>query len=188
MPGSGASNRSWPPQPADLTLRARAADARTPSSASGCGVGNSAATSASRARRNARQRKPRPRSNFDVSGPIPCPCLLTNHPVNEDDQLGQRRRLPQQPHAERELAPVVLLVGGAGVDLYVRWSNVAADPNVTSGERTYRQGSDRPCAGLRWPRTANPAFGQSLTCRARSMTLILCGGLRESGQSSTSRS
>ena len=29
MPGSGASNRSWPPQPADLTLRARAADART---------------------------------------------------------------------------------------------------------------------------------------------------------------
>ena len=77
---------------------------------------------------------------------------------------------------------------GAGVDLYVRWSNVAADPNVTSGERTYRQGSDRPCAGLRWPRTANPAFGQSLTCRARSMTLILCGGLRESGQSSTSRS
>ena len=47
-------------------------------------------------------------------------------------------------------------------DLYVRWSNVAADPNVTSGERTYRQGSDRPCAGLRWPRTANPAFGQSL--------------------------
>ena len=77
---------------------------------------------------------------------------------------------------------------GAGVDLYVRWSNVAADPNVTSGERTYRQGSDRPCAGLRWPRTANPAFGQSLTCRARSLTLILCGGLRESGQSSTSRS
>ena len=44
MPGSGASNRSWSPQPADLPLRARAADARTPSSASGCGVGNSAAT------------------------------------------------------------------------------------------------------------------------------------------------
>ena len=41
---------------------------------------------------------------------------------------------------------------------------------------------------LRSPRTANPAFGQSLTCRARSRTLILCGGLRESGQSSTSRS
>ena len=51
---------------------------------------------------------------------------------------------------------------GAGVDLYVRCSNVAADPNVTSGERTYRQGSDRPCAGLRWPRTENPASGQSL--------------------------
>ena len=45
---------------------------------------------------------------------------------------------------------------------YVRWSNVAANPNVTSGERTYRQGNDRPCAGLRWPRTANPASGQSL--------------------------
>ena len=51
---------------------------------------------------------------------------------------------------------------GTGADLYVRWSNVAADPNVTSGERTCRQGSDRPCAGLRWPRTANSAFGQSL--------------------------
>ena len=51
---------------------------------------------------------------------------------------------------------------GPGADLYVRWSNVAADPNVTSGERTYRQGSARPCAGLRWPRTANPASGQSL--------------------------
>ena len=51
---------------------------------------------------------------------------------------------------------------GTGADLYVRWSNVAANPNVTSGERTYRQGSDRPCAGLRWPRTANPASGQSL--------------------------
>ena len=32
-------------------------------------------------------------------------------------------------------------------------------------------------------RPANPC-----TCRARSMTLILCGGLRKSGQSSTSRS
>ena len=51
---------------------------------------------------------------------------------------------------------------GTGADLYVRWSNVAANPNVTSGERTYRQGRDRPCAGLRWPRTANPASGQSL--------------------------
>ena len=51
---------------------------------------------------------------------------------------------------------------GTGADLYVRWSNVAANPNVTSGERTYRQGNDRPCAGLRWPRTANPASGQSL--------------------------
>ena len=51
---------------------------------------------------------------------------------------------------------------GPGADLYVRWSNVAADPNVTSGERTYRQGSARPCAGLRWPRPANPASGQSL--------------------------
>ena len=51
---------------------------------------------------------------------------------------------------------------GTGADLYVRWSNVAANPNVTSGERTYRQGSDRPCAGLRWPRTANPASRQSL--------------------------
>ena len=51
---------------------------------------------------------------------------------------------------------------GTGADLYVRWSNVAANPNVTSGERAYRQGSDRPCAGLRWPRTANPASGQSL--------------------------
>ena len=36
---------------------------------------------------------------------------------------------------------------GTGADLYVRWSSVAANPNVTSGERTYRQGSDRPCAG-----------------------------------------
>ena len=51
---------------------------------------------------------------------------------------------------------------GPDADLYVRWSNVAADPNVTSGERTYRQGSARPCAGLRWPRPANPASGQSL--------------------------
>ena len=51
---------------------------------------------------------------------------------------------------------------GTGADLYVRWSNVAANPNVTSGERTYRQGNDRPCAGLRWPRPANPASGQSL--------------------------
>ena len=51
---------------------------------------------------------------------------------------------------------------GTGVDLYVRWSNVAADPDVTSGERTYRQGSDRPCSGLRWPRPANPASGQSV--------------------------
>ena len=51
---------------------------------------------------------------------------------------------------------------GTGADLYVRWSNVAANPDVTSGERTYRQGSDRPCAGLRWPRTANPASRQSL--------------------------
>ena len=81
MPGSGASNRSWPPQPADLTLRARAADARTPSSASGCAVGNSAATAASRARRNARQRKPRRRSNFDVSGPF--------HAVSIDESPGK---------------------------------------------------------------------------------------------------
>ena len=44
-------------------------------------------------------------------------------------------------------------------DLYVRWSNVAAGPDVTSGERAYRQGGDRPCAGLRWARTANRAFG-----------------------------
>ena len=51
---------------------------------------------------------------------------------------------------------------GTGVDLYVRWSNVAADPDVTSGERTYRQGSDRPCSGLRWPRPANLASGQSV--------------------------
>ena len=51
---------------------------------------------------------------------------------------------------------------GPDADLHVRWSNVAADPNVTSGERTYRQGSARPCAGLRWPRPANPASGQSL--------------------------
>ena len=48
----------------------------------------------------------------------------------------------------------------------VRWSNVAANPNVTSGERAYRQGSDRPCAGLRWQRTANPASGQSLHLRS----------------------
>ena len=34
-----------------------------------------------------------------------------------------------------------------------RWSNVAAGPGVTSGERPYRQGRDRLCAGLRWPRT-----------------------------------
>ena len=51
---------------------------------------------------------------------------------------------------------------GVGVDLYVRWSNDAADPDVTSGERTYRQKSDRPCAGLRLPHPANPASGQSL--------------------------
>ena len=36
---------------------------------------------------------------------------------------------------------------------YGRWSNVAAGPGVTSGERPYRQGRDRLCAGLRWPRT-----------------------------------
>ena len=36
----------------------------------------------------------------------------------------------------------------AGVNQYLRWSNDAADPDVTSGERTYRQGSVRPCAGF----------------------------------------
>ena len=36
---------------------------------------------------------------------------------------------------------------------YGRWSNVAAGPGVTSGERPYRQGRDCLCAGLRWPRT-----------------------------------
>ena len=77
---------------------------------------------------------------------------------------------------------------GPGADLYVRWSNVAADPNVTSGECTYRQGSARPCAGLRWPRTANPASGQSLHLPSALYVFILCGGLGESAQSSTSRS
>ena len=68
---------------------------------------------------------------------------------------------------------------GPGADLYVRWSNVAADPNVTSGERTYRQGSARPCAGDGHARrTRRP--GNPCTCRARSMLFILCGGLGES--------
>ena len=43
-----------------------------------------------------------------------------------------------------------------------RWSNVAASPDVTSGELPSRQRGDRPCAGLRWPRTANRASGRSL--------------------------
>ena len=43
-----------------------------------------------------------------------------------------------------------------------RWSNVAASPDLTSGERPPRQRGDRPCAGLRWPRTANRASGRSL--------------------------
>ena len=70
-----------------------------------------------------------------------------------------RARIEGRPRPPRVVNPYIR---GTGADLYVRWSNVAANPNVTSGERAYRQGSDRPCAGLRWPRTANPASGQSL--------------------------
>ena len=53
-------------------------------------------------------------------------------------------------------------------DLHVRWSNATADPDVTSGELAYRQGRDRPCAGLRSPRTANRASGRSSRFRAGS--------------------
>ena len=50
-----------------------------------------------------------------------------------------------------------------------RWSNVAASPDVTSGERPSRQRSDRPCAGLRWPRTANRVLALAeRACRAAS--------------------
>ena len=35
-------------------------------------------------------------------------------------------------------------------------------PNVTSGERPSRQRGDRPCAGLRLPRTTNQASGRPL--------------------------
>ena len=45
---------------------------------------------------------------------------------------------------------------------YRRCSNVAADADVTSGERPYRQGRDRLCARLRWPRKTNRASGRSL--------------------------
>ena len=43
--------------------------------------------------------------------------------------------------------------------LYVRWSNVAANPNVTSGERTYRQGTTVPARDSdgRARRTRRPA-------------------------------
>ena len=83
MPGSGASHPGGPPRPADFALRAPVADARTPSSASRCGAGNSAATTVSRARRDASQRTSAS-PELRRAKPIPCPCLLTNHPVNED--------------------------------------------------------------------------------------------------------
>ena len=49
-----------------------------------------------------------------------------------------------------------------GDSSYRRCSNVAADADVTSGERPYRQGRDRLCARLRWPRKTNRASGRSL--------------------------
>ena len=43
-----------------------------------------------------------------------------------------------------------------------RRSNVAASPDLTSDKRPPRQRGDRPCAVLRWPRTANRASGRPL--------------------------
>ena len=50
---------------------------------------------------------------------------------------------------------------------YERWSNVTAGPNVTSGERPYRQ--DRPCAGLRCFRERRPASHSFISCRGRAL-------------------
>ena len=84
-----------------------------------------------------------------------------------------------------------------GVNPYIR----APAPTCTYDGRTSRPiptsppvsvGTDRGATAPardsdgRARRTRRPA--NPCTCRARSMTLILCGGLRKSGQSSTSRS
>ena len=115
---------------------------RRPSDA---GVGNWSSSDKSR---DARTRSRRPGSGAVSDGP---PRQRSIHVVKGPD----RGKTSSAAGGES-------VHSGTGADLYVRWSNVAANPNVTSGERTYRQGSDRPCAGLRWPRTANPASGQSL--------------------------
>ena len=115
---------------------------RRPSDA---GVGNWSSSDKSR---DARARSRRPGSGAVSDGP---PRQRSIHVVKGPD----RGKSSSAAGGES-------VHSGTGADLYVRWSNVAANPNVTSGERTYRQGNDRPCAGLRWPRTANPASGQSL--------------------------
>ena len=48
-------------------------------------------------------------------------------------------RLPSEPPSQKP----------AWLSPYGRSSNVAPSPDVTSDERPYRQGRDRPCAGLR---------------------------------------
>ena len=84
-----------------------------------------------------------------------------------------------------------------GVNPYIR----APAPTCTYDGRTSRPIPTSPPVSVRTDRGATvPARGSDgrarrtrrpanpCTCRARSMTLILCGGLRKSGQSSTSRS
>ena len=70
---------------------------------------------------------------------------------------------------------------------YERWPNVAAGPNVTSGERPYRQGRDRPCAGLRCFRAANPASGQSLCLPSGFRGLTVAGTSADDDPSSRCR-
>ena len=84
-----------------------------------------------------------------------------------------------------------------GVNPYIR----APAPTCTYDGRTSRPIPTSPPVSVRTDRGATVPARDSdgrarrtrrpanpCTCRARSMTLILCGGLRKSGQSSTSRS
>ena len=141
---------------------------RRPSDA---GVGNWSSSDKSR---DARARSRRPGSGAVSDGP---PRQRSIHVVKGPDR--GKARPPR------------------GVNPYIR----APAPTCTYDGRTSRPIPTSPPVSVRTDRGATVPARDSdgrarrtrrpanpCTCRARSMTLILCGGLRKSGQSSTSRS
>ena len=141
---------------------------RRPSDA---GVGNWSSSDKSR---DARARSRRPGSGAVSDGP---PRQRSIHVVKGPDRGKARPPRVVNPYI-RAPAPTCTYDGRTSPPIPTSPPvSVRTDRGVTVPAR----GSDGRARRTRRP--ANPC-----TCRARSMTLILCGGLRKSGQSSTSRS